>query len=157
MAGTPHEAGQEALVYSNVTESDTLSLLLLEQEHFDETMTVEYELWTAILYGDISFKCVCDGRVAGMVKARMLDGQATIDILCVRTEFRRRGIGRELLRRTLESFRRLHDAKEVWLYVLPINHSALGLYLSEGFAIEDLVHGVFRDGSPAFHLRKQLV
>ena len=68
----------------------------------------------------------------GYLVGRDVAGSGEILNLAVAPEFRRRGIGGELLEEGLAAFRDRH-ANEVFLEVRESNHSAQALYLARGF------------------------
>jgi ribosomal-protein-alanine N-acetyltransferase len=70
--------------------------------------------------------------IAGYLIGREAAGSGEILNLAVAPEFRRRGIGGELLEAGLAAFRR-RRAHEVFLEVRESNHSAQSLYLARGF------------------------
>ena len=70
--------------------------------------------------------------IAGYLIGREVSGSGEILNLAVAPEFRRRGIGGQLLEVGLAAFRRLR-AHEVFLEVRESNHSAQSLYLARGF------------------------
>jgi ribosomal-protein-alanine N-acetyltransferase len=71
-------------------------------------------------------------RVAGYLIGREVAGTGEILNLAVTPDFRRRGVGRGLLRAGLSHFRR-RGVDEVFLEVRESNQSAQALYLSSGF------------------------
>lgn len=70
--------------------------------------------------------------VAGYLVAREVGGMGEILNLAVAPGFRRRGIGRELLRAGIEALRR-RQADEIYLEVRESNIEAQALYLGAGF------------------------
>ncbi|HEY7480666.1 MAG TPA: ribosomal protein S18-alanine N-acetyltransferase [Gemmatimonadales bacterium] len=70
--------------------------------------------------------------LAGYLIGREAGGSGEVLNLAVAPEFRRRGIGGDLLEAGLAAFRR-RRASDVFLEVRESNHSAQSLYLARGF------------------------
>lgn len=65
------------------------------------------------------------------------EGDAWLLDIYVEPEFRRQGLGRELMRRA-EEWAAKHGAMEVWLNVGGGNRTALALYGSQGYEVETM-------------------
>lgn len=84
-----------------------------------------------------------DGRVAGYAVAWFRDGEGELGDLAVRRELRRRGIGRELVRRVQEEAVR-RDATGLFLQVRESNAPARELYADAGFRPAGRREGYYR-------------
>jgi mycothiol synthase len=82
-----------------------------------------------------------EGRIEGTVRVARDDGEAgssLVEYLSVAASLRGRGLGRALLRRSINlSLERGFD--HVWLSVSGANDSAIALYLDEGFTLQQSV------------------
>ncbi len=72
------------------------------------------------------------GPVAGYIVARETAGELHINNVAVRAEYRRRGIGAQLLNRVIGEARR-RKATAAFLEVRSANHAAQALYEKSGF------------------------
>ena len=118
--------------------------------------TAEYEFgWTAGIFRDclrvgyIGLVYVADGQIVGYGIAATRAGECHILNLCVSGEYTRRGIARALLDRVLSMARRMR-VHSAYLEVRPSNHTALRLYLRNGFR----QIGIRRDYYPAAYGRE---
>jgi ribosomal-protein-alanine N-acetyltransferase len=75
--------------------------------------------------------------IVGYIVARETAGELHINNVAVRAEYRRLGIGKELLDRVLDEGRR-RNAKMAFLEVRSTNHAAQALYEKSGF--KDIAH-----------------
>lgn len=102
---------------------------------------------------------IVDGRVAGYVVGSVHEGfpgpQGHIKDLAVHPDYRRQGIARHLLSRSLG---RLRDAGAigVMLEVRPSNEAAIDLYRSAGFERMGHRPGYYQDGEAAVVMRRSL-
>jgi len=72
------------------------------------------------------------GKIGALVEA---DGRAFIYGFCVLPEYRSKGLGRQILRHTIDLLKEREQAKTVKLEVAVENEKALGLYQSCGFQV----------------------
>src|SRR5215203_4855641 len=72
------------------------------------------------------------GPIAGYIVARETAGELHINNVAVRMEYRRRGVGAELLNHVLKEARR-RKATAAFLEVRSANHAAQALYERNGF------------------------
>lgn len=80
--------------------------------------------------------------VVGLMDDRQLHGEIALFHLLIDERQQRRGYGRSALRRAVELANRLENCDRLRLTVHPENEAAIGLYASEGFALD----GVDADG-----------
>jgi len=105
----------------------------------------------------------CDGRIAGYAMSRIL---RKLDLrglgvkrighimsLAVEPGFRRRGIGRDLLDRTMEALWG-NGASELQLEVRVSNQLAIEMYSNAGFKQERVIPGYYSDGEDAVLMTK---
>lgn len=88
------------------------------------------------------------GSVVGFAGTMVVADEAHILNLAVHPDHRRRGIGREMLRRLLEAGTR-RGAVAATLEVRPTNRSAIDLYSSLGFRPAGRRRRYYRDGTGA--------
>ena len=89
---------------------------------FDDCLRAGYPAWLLHV----------DGRLAGYGVLSIAAGEAHVLNVCVRPEFRCRGVGRRLLDALLDSARAA-GMSDAFLEVRPTNLSAIRLYFSMGF------------------------
>jgi ribosomal-protein-alanine N-acetyltransferase len=112
--------------------ADAAALVAIERRCFGDPWSETS--FREALASDWTFGLVAEtGRgLAGYLIGREAAGSGEILNLAVAPEFRRRGIGGQLLDTGLAAFRR-RGAHEVFLEVRESNRSAQALYLSQGF------------------------
>jgi ribosomal-protein-alanine N-acetyltransferase len=106
-----------------------------------------------------------DGRIAGYAMSRILrklnlKGLGVKKIghimsIAVHPDFRRRGIGKLLLERTVGALTQ-NDATELRLEVRTGNQLAIDIYLGMGFHKERTIDGYYSDGEDAILMTKRL-
>jgi ribosomal-protein-alanine N-acetyltransferase len=97
-----------------------------------------------------------DGKILGYVLFWLLPDEVDVHNIAVRTEYRRRGIGRMLLNQVLAEARR-RRASRVTLEVRHSNTAAQKLYQSFGFVITGVRKGYYSDnGEDALAMALQL-
>ncbi|HEX2219356.1 MAG TPA: ribosomal protein S18-alanine N-acetyltransferase [Gemmatimonadales bacterium] len=112
--------------------ADSAALVAIERRCFSDPWSEPS--FREALASDLTFALVAEGDrgIAGYLIGREAAGSGEILNLAVAPEFRRRGIGGELLEAGLEEFQR-RRAHEVFLEVRESNRSAQALYLARGF------------------------
>src|ERR1700752_3114698 len=81
-----------------------------------------------------------DARVIGFIATRARLVALHIDGLTVDSAYRRRGVGRALLREVIETSR-ARDIRMIALHVSVANRAAIALYNAEGFVVKGRLHG----------------
>ncbi len=76
------------------------------------------------------YAAFCEGETAGCMTVMSVGGEVSLDQLAVAEKFRRRGIGRKLLKRLIEDHR---GSEGIYLEVRESNLPARRLYESAGF------------------------
>ncbi len=89
-----------------------------------------------------------DGTVAGHLMISAVAGSAEVLILAVDPAFRRRGVGRSLLRAAHDSWPS-RGVTEAWLEVRCDNAAAIALYEGLGWTRRGTRPGYYRDGTDA--------
>lgn len=93
---------------------------------------------------DTFFVAECQGQVCGYGALRVLAGEGEIQRIAVFPEYRRLGIGRELME-AMVAFSCEQGAPEMTLEVRSGNVAAIGLYKSYGFVEEGLRKGYYHN------------
>ncbi len=126
----------------------------LEHACFGKDAWPMLDIIAVLTFPDIvRLKVVENGQVIGFVAGDMhtQDGVAWIATIGIAPEYRRRGLGRELLR-ACES--RLRGSR-VRLSVRASNDGAITLYEQEGYRRVDVWQGYYNDGEAAIVMEKQ--
>jgi ribosomal protein S18 acetylase RimI-like enzyme len=132
---------------------DLQSLGRLERVCFGEDAWPFLDLVAVLTFPEvIRLKAVEDGKMIGFVAGdpKPSDGIAWIATIGVAPEFRRRGIGRELLR-ACES--RMKEPR-LRLSVRATNQGAIDLYEQEGYERLEVWQRYYRDGEAAIVMEK---
>ena len=85
-----------------------------------------------------------EGSLRGLLAATMLDRGTELELLLVRPELRRRGVGRGLLQQWL-TWARVQGAEVAFLEVRASNTEARTLYATAGFCEEGQRRAYYRD------------
>jgi ribosomal-protein-alanine N-acetyltransferase len=112
--------------------ADSAALVAIERRCFSDPWSEPS--FREALASDWTFGLVAETNrgIAGYLVGREAAGSGEILNLAVAPEFRRRGIGGELLEEGLSAFQE-RGAREVFLEVRESNRSAQALYLARGF------------------------
>jgi len=104
--------------------------------------------WTAAEFGELlaASHVFVIGDVGGFILGRAVADQAELLTLAVDPARRRRGRGRQLVRR-FEEEAAIRGANRIFLEVSAENAAAVGLYLTEGYAESGRRRGYYRDVS----------
>jgi [ribosomal protein S18]-alanine N-acetyltransferase len=95
------------------------------------------------------------GRLVGYSAAAVARGWGELVSLAVLDSFRRRGVARALLSRTVHLLER-SGARGVSLMVRADNTAARGFYTAFGFKRVRIIAGYYEDGSAGIRMRLQL-
>lgn len=134
---------------------DLNALRKLEHACFDVDAWSLFDLIAVLSWPDvIRFKAVEEGQMIGFVagETRPAQGAAWIATLAVDPLFRRRGIGRALLRACEARFR----SSQVKLTVRVSNQGAISLYEREGYRTSDIWRRYYTDGEDGLVMEKTL-
>ncbi|MFZ2555235.1 MAG: GNAT family N-acetyltransferase [Minisyncoccia bacterium] len=85
------------------------------------------------------------GVVGNVSYEKMADGSVYISGLVIEPRFQGQGIARKTLENILK---RLRGVKKVWLVTHPENVSAISLYQSLGFVVQERIENYYDDGEP---------
>jgi len=132
---------------------DLQALIKLERACFGEDAWPFLDLVAVLTFADvIRLKAVEAGKMIGFVAGdpKPSDGIAWIATIGVAPEFRRRGIGRDLLRACEARMKQ----PRLRLSVRASNQAAIRLYEQEGYERVEVWHGYYRDGEAAIVMQK---
>ncbi len=133
---------------------DLGALTKLERACFGSDAWPFLDLIAVLTFPDvIRLKAIEEGRMIGFVAGdpRPSEGLAWIATIGVAPEFRRRGIGRDLLRACEAQLK----TARLRLSVRTSNTGAIELYEAEGYERVEVWQGYYRDGEAALVMEKQ--
>jgi ribosomal-protein-alanine N-acetyltransferase len=134
---------------------DLNALRKLEIESFDKDAWSLFDLIAVLTFPDvIRLKAVEDGRMVGFVAGdpRPRDGWGWIATIAVDPHYRRRGIGRALLRACEDKL----SVPRSRLTVRISNQSAISMYEKEGYSTTDIWSGYYNVGEDCMVMEKHL-
>ncbi len=76
--------------------------------------------------------------------------------IAILPDYRRKGIGTELMRRAMESLKNVYGCKEVYLEVRVSNRPAIEFYHKLGFRIDHVIKRYYKDGEDAYVMVREL-
>lgn len=128
-------ARHEGLVIRKATVGDVGHILSVEERCFND------EAWTAEMFlSELEepiagvFVAIKDATIAGFAEFRFDGEQLYLGNVGVHPDFRRKGIARDLLTKTISDYCE-KGAKSCFLHVRKSNSAAIGLYESLGFSV----------------------
>ena len=127
--------------------------LALEQRYFNDCARVCDEMHDRIVTNNnYSYVCKENKKIIGILKAEISGyKEITIVVLVVKKEFRRKGLGKLLLKRLLEDTKHY----KIFLYVSVKNEIAMSFYTKEGFKRVEIKTNFFKDKTNAFLMAKE--
>jgi ribosomal-protein-alanine N-acetyltransferase len=134
---------------------DLRALHLLEHRCFGADAWSLFDLVAVLTFPDVTrLKAVSEGRMIGFIAGdpRPSQGVSWIATVGVLPEYRRRGVGRALLRACEAKL----STPLVRLSVRTSNRGAIRLYQEEGYRTIDLWRAYYRDGGDAIVMEKRL-
>lgn len=134
---------------------DLNALRKLENESFDKDAWPLFDLIAVLTFPEvIRLKAVEDGQMAGFVAGdpRPSNGWGWIATIAVDSRFRRRGIGRALLRACEAKL----GVPRSRLTVRVSNQVAISMYEKEGYATTEIWNKYYNDGEDGMVMEKEL-
>ncbi len=131
MSAEPDHTAPVKILFRAMTLADTPGVMAVERASYDFP-------WTEGIFRDcvrVGYTCrvvELAGAVAGYGVMTMGAGEAHLLNLCVRSDIRRRGVGRRLLEQ-LQDHARQHGVTDMFLEVRPSNPQAIRVYESMGY------------------------
>jgi [ribosomal protein S18]-alanine N-acetyltransferase len=141
------------------TKADLRTLFKIDQACFPPTIAYPYsyfrDLWNVQAYFVVA-EHLSSKQIAGFVVGyqQYLDA-GTVITLDILPQFRRQGLGRELMMHILDYFLTLH-LDTALLQVQPSNHAARTMYENMGFGYFDRIPNYYGKGLDAFLMIKTL-
>ena len=161
------ESGGPNIEYRNAREDDLLQVMNINRMCLPENYTYSFFHNLLVEYPRAFWVAVDGDRVVGYVMCRVERILSKLDMFRLRKaghivsvavlpEYRRNGIGFELMRRTLDSLREVYGCEESYLEVRVSNEPAIRLYQKLGFSIAGRHHRYYMDGEDAYIMVKRL-
>jgi len=133
---------------------DSSDIIRIDSESF-RTMNPTYDLFIYMTYGSEILVADIGKGVVGYVVVSYRDEEAKIMSIAVKKEFRRRGIGKILLRETIRRAKK-RGIKRITLEVRTSNKIAQNLYKKMGFEIAGVLDSYYSDGESAYLMHLNL-
>ncbi|HIE18781.1 TPA: ribosomal-protein-alanine N-acetyltransferase [Candidatus Bathyarchaeota archaeon] len=110
-----------------------------------------------------------DGTVIGYIMCRIESGLSSIGFtpfslskkghiisIAVLPEHQRKGLGRALIEKALETMTKFYNAKSCYLEVRISNEPAIRLYKKVGFEVQRTIKGYYADGENAYIMSRKI-
>jgi ribosomal-protein-alanine N-acetyltransferase len=133
--------------------SDLSRVYGIECKSFKDPYDVFFLLNLYELYPESFLVAEKSGMVVGYVIARLIGRKGHIIAIAVAPEYRRRGIGRALMRSVTQVLKS-QGAEELFLEVRASNRAAIRFYEKQGFKQVQLIPKYYADGEDGVLLRK---
>jgi ribosomal-protein-alanine N-acetyltransferase len=132
-------------------------ILEIERNAFEkkETFPKEYFLELSKKWPEGFLVAKLDGEIVGYAIGEKNKDSGLIISVAVKKEWRRRGIGRKLMEKLLENFKK-GGMRIVFLHVREENKEAINFYQALGFKIRELVENYYSNGEDAYLMEKSL-
>ena len=133
---------------------DSSDIIRIDAESF-KTQNPTYDLFVYLAYGSEIIVADIGAMVVGYVVLVYREEEAKIMSIAVKKEFRRRGIGKMLLREAIKKARE-KGAKRLLLEVRVSNIAAQELYKKFGFRVAGVIESYYSDGESAYLMNLDL-
>eukprot|EP00835_Amoeboradix_gromovi_P001719 NODE_84_length_22349_cov_0.357888.p12 type:complete len:138 gc:universal NODE_84_length_22349_cov_0.357888:896-1309(+) len=133
-----------------------LDMQNINLRNLPENYTVKYFGYHLMLWPQLSFVCLVDGKVAGYCLGKIEEDDrfhGHITSLAVHPQYRRLGIAKRLITLSVMQMRDTWQTKGVYLHVRISNKNAQGLYEQIGFKLERLEKSYYQDGEDAISMK----
>jgi ribosomal-protein-alanine N-acetyltransferase len=132
-------------------------ILEIEKNSFEkkEAFPKEYFLELSKKWPEGFLVAKLGGEIVGYAIGEKDKDSGLIVSVAVKKEWRRRGIGRKLIEKLLENFKK-EGMKIVFLHVREENREAINFYQALGFKIIELVENYYSNGENAYLMEKSL-
>jgi ribosomal-protein-alanine N-acetyltransferase len=132
-------------------------ILEIEKNSFEkkEVFPKEYFLELSKKWPEGFLVAKLGGEIVGYAIGERGKDSGLIVSVAVKKEWRKRGIGRRLIEKLLENFKK-EGMKIVFLHVREENREAINFYQALGFKIRELVENYYSNGENAYLMEKSL-
>lgn len=127
---------------------DSSDIIKIDLESF-KSRNPAYDLYIYLTYGSEILVADIGNLVVGYVVLQHRDFESKIMSIAVKKEFRRRGIGSNLLKKAIESVKE-KGKRRLLLEVRVSNIPAQNLYKKYGFKVIDILRSYYADGEDAY-------
>ncbi len=127
---------------------DSSDIIKIDLESF-KSRNPAYDLYIYLTYGSEILVADIGNLVVGYVVLQHRDFESKIMSIAVKKEFRRRGIGSNLLKKAIESVKE-KGKRRLLLEVRVSNIPAQNLYKKYGFKVIDILQSYYADGEDAY-------
>ncbi len=127
---------------------DSSDIMRIDAESFNTTNPT-YDLFIYLTYGNDILVADIGGMVVGYIVLSYKEEEAKIMSLAVKREFRRKGIGKILLKEAIKKAKQ-NSKKRMLLEVRISNTPAQNLYKKFGFEIAGVLESYYFDGESAY-------
>ena len=127
---------------------DSSDIIKIDSESF-KTMNPTYDLFIYMTYGSEILVADIGNAVVGYVVVSYKEEEAKIMSVAVKKEFRRKGIGKMLLKEVIKRAK-IRGVKRMTLEVRVSNKAAQELYKKLGFEVAGILESYYSDGESAY-------
>jgi ribosomal-protein-alanine N-acetyltransferase len=147
----------ENLAIERFDPSNLNEILEIERNAFEKKKAFpkEYFLELSKKWPEGFLVAKLSGEIVGYAIGEKDKDSGLIVSVAVKKEWRRRGIGRKLIEKLLENFKK-EGMKIVFLHVREENREAINFYQALGFKIRELVENYYSNGEDAYLMEKTL-
>lgn len=140
--------------YRKASVKDIDDLYEIEAKHFSHPWTKEQFLYE-ITENEFSTILVAEDedKIVGFLVYWILFDNAQICNICVRDEYRKKGIASDLFDIAETAFQ-MHECFSITLEVRVSNEPAINLYKKRGFSTVCVKKGYYKDGEDAYYMMK---
>ena len=140
--------------YRKASVKDIDGLYEIEAKHFSHPWTKEQFLYE-ISENEFSTILVAEeeDKIVGFLVYWILFDNAQICNICVRDEYRKKGIASDLFDIAENAFQ-MHECFSITLEVRVSNEPAINLYKKRGFSTVCVKKGYYKDGEDAYYMMK---
>ena len=158
---------QLGIIYRNAVLDDLVQVMNINRVCLPENYTYSFFHSLLMEYPKAFWVAEHNGKIIGYVMCRIerifskieplrLRKAGHIVSVAVLPDYRRRGVGFELMRRTIDSLREVYGCDEAYLEVRVSNEPAINLYRKLGFAIVATHRAYYVDGEDAYVMARRL-
>ena len=132
-------------------------ILEIERNAFEkkETFPKEYFLEVFKKWPEGFLVAKINKEIVGYAIGEKNENSGLIISVAVKKEWRRRGIGKKLIEKLLENFKK-EGIKKIFLHVREENKEAINFYQALGFRIIELIGNYYSSGENAYLMEKTL-